>query len=66
MPVTTFNVDDKMDKTLEELKIYLGATSKSEVLRKAVALLNIAKNAEQPDGSIVLKKDGAEVKIIIK
>ena len=66
MPVTTFNIDEKMDKTLDALKIHFGATSKAEVLRKAVALLNIAKDAEQSDGSIVLKKDGEEIKILVK
>jgi hypothetical protein len=56
----------KMDKTLEELKEHFGASSKAEVLRKAVALLKIATESEAPDGSIIIRKDGEEQKIIIK
>lgn len=66
MAVTSFSVDAKMDKKLEELKEHFGASSKSEVIRKAVALLNIAKDAEQSDGSFVIKKGDEEVKVIVK
>ena len=66
MPVTTFNVDEKMDKTLEDLKDYLGATSKAEVIRRAIALLKVAKDAAQDDGSFVIKKKGEDVKVIVK
>jgi hypothetical protein len=66
MGVTTFNIDDRMDKTLEELKEHYGASSKAEVLRKAVALLNVAKNAEQPDGSVVIRKDDEDLKVIVR
>ena len=66
MAVTTFNIDEKMDKTLEDLKQHYGASSKAEVLRKAVAFLNIAKNAEQPDGSVVIKKDDEDVRVLVR
>lgn len=66
MAVTTFNIDPKMDKTLEDLKEHYGATSKAEILRKAVALLTIAKDAEQADGSLMIQKDGKDVKISIR
>lgn len=67
MPVTSFNIDPKMDKTLEELKQHLGASSKAEVIRKAVALLNVAKDAEQADGSVVIKnRRGVEMRVIVK
>ena len=67
MPVTSFNIDSKMDKTLEELKQHLGASSKVEVIRKAVALLNVAKDAEQRDGSVVIKNSrGVEMRVIVK
>lgn len=66
MAVTTFNMSGKMDKTLEELKEHFGASSKAEVLRKAVALLKIATESEAPDGSIIIRKGGEEQKIIIK
>lgn len=66
MPVTTFNIDEKMGKTLEELQVHFGASSKAEVLRKAVALLKIAKESEAADGSITIRKDDEDQKIIIK
>jgi Arc/MetJ-type ribon-helix-helix transcriptional regulator len=66
MPVTSFNIDKQMDDKLEELKEHFGASSKAEVIRKAVALLNVAKEAEQGDGTLVIKKNGEEVKVLVK
>ena len=66
MAVTTFNIDEKMSLALEELKIHFGASSKAEVLRKAVALLKIATESEAADGSIIIRKDNVDQKIIIK
>jgi hypothetical protein len=51
---------------IEELKDHFGASSKAEVLRKAVALLKIATESEAADGSIIIRKDGVDQKIIIK
>jgi hypothetical protein len=64
---TSFNIDPTMDQTLEQLKKHFGASSKSEVLRKAVALLNVAAKHENDDGSVTIlqnKKD--ETKIILR
>ena len=67
MAVTSINIDAKMDKTLEDLKFHFGASSKAEVIRKAVALLNVAKNAEQPDGSVVIMSSrGVELRVVVK
>lgn len=66
MAVTTFNVDPKMDKTLEELKEHFGASSKSEVLRKAVALLKVASERERKDGSIVIQGENEDVRVIVR
>ncbi len=66
MPLTSFNIDEKTDRTLEELKAHFGASSKAEVVRKAIAFLNVAKDAEQADGSVVIKKNGAELRVIVK
>ncbi|HUN72164.1 MAG TPA: hypothetical protein VMU52_07615 [Steroidobacteraceae bacterium] len=64
--MTTFNMDAQMEKTLEDLKKHFGASSKAEVLRKAVALLNVAKEHEQADGSIVIRQDDQDVKVIMR
>lgn len=66
MAVTTFNIDEKMGQSLEDLKEHFGASSKAEVLRKAVALLKIAMESEAADGSITIRKDNVDQKIIIK
>ena len=66
MPLTTFNIDERTDRTLEELKTHFGASSKAEIVRKAIAFLNVAKDAEEPDGSVVIKKHGGEVRVIVK
>ncbi|WP_031407496.1 hypothetical protein [Thiomonas sp. FB-Cd] len=66
MAVTTFNVDPKLDQTLEALKTHYHASSKAEILRKAVALLNVASRSEQEDGSVIIRQDGQDVKIILR
>jgi hypothetical protein len=66
MAVTTFNVDEKMEQSLEDLKKYLGATSKAEVIRRAVALLKVLSESEEFDGSITIQKAGKPQKLIIK
>ena len=66
MAVTTFNIDEKMGQSLEDLKEHFGASSKAEVLRKAVALLKIAMESEAADGSITIRKDNVDQKIIIR
>jgi len=66
MAVTTFNFDEKTGQVLEDLKVHFGASSKAEVLRKAIALLNVATEYEAADGSITIRKDDVDQKIIIK
>ena len=67
MAVTSFNVDAKLDQTLEDLKKHFGASSKAEVLRKAVALLKVASDNEQPDGSIVIRiGQNKDMKVLVR
>jgi Arc/MetJ-type ribon-helix-helix transcriptional regulator len=66
MGPTTFSVDEKMDKQLEELREHLGVSSKSEVIRQALALLKIAKQAAQPDGSLIIKNGDEELTVKLK
>ena len=47
MATTSFKFDDRTTEILEELKDHYGATSKAEVLRKAIGLLDIAADAEK-------------------
>ena len=66
MKLTSFNVDERMDATLEDLKEHYNASSKAEVIRKAVALLKIAKENEQKDGSLIIRRDNEDLKVLVK
>jgi hypothetical protein len=55
MAQTSFDVDRKFDLTLEDLRRHYGAATKGDVLRKAVALLKVAQQNEQPDGSLLIR-----------
>lgn len=61
MGTTSFKFDARTNKLLEELRQHYGASSKAEVLRKAIALLDIAAEAEDEDRQIMVEsKDGKE------
>ena len=63
---TTFGFDKKTMKTLDELKTELGASSKVEVLRKAIALLKLAQEAQSRGGEIILgEPDGTKKQIVL-
>jgi hypothetical protein len=66
MPITSFNIDSKLDGTLEMLKDHYGASSKAEILRKAIALLNVARRSEEPDGSVVIRHNDQDVRVVLK
>ena len=67
MAVTSFNIDPKLDATLEDLKKHYGAASKAEVLRKAIALLKVASDNEQADGSIAMKTaQNKELRVVVR
>jgi hypothetical protein len=67
MAVTSFNVDPKLDQTLEDLKRHYGAASKAEVLRKAIALLKVVQENEQPDGSVMIRtSQNRDMKVLVR
>jgi hypothetical protein len=67
MAVTSFNVDPKLDQTLEDLKKHYGAASKAEVLRKAIALLKVVRENEQPDGSVLIRtSQNKDMKVLVR
>jgi hypothetical protein len=67
MAVTSFNIDAKLDQTLEDLKVHYHASSKAEILRKAIALLKVASANEQPDGSIAMKTpQNKELRVVVR
>jgi hypothetical protein len=67
MAVTSFNMDPKLDQTLEDLKKHYGAASKAEVLRKAIALLKVVRENEQPDGSVLIRTtQNRDMKVLVR
>ena len=62
MATTSFKFDDRTTEILEELKDHYGATSKAEVLRKAIGLLDIAADAEKQQRYLVVESEDQTVK----
>ena len=62
----TFTIDDSTDQLLERLKNALGKTSRAEILRKAIALLEVATEAEQEGGSIATLDQAGNVRHRVK
>ena len=65
MAMTSFDFDKKLTETIDKLKKDMGATSRSEVLRRAIALLQIANTATRDGSELVIKKKGQTEKHII-
>lgn len=52
---TTFKFDEKLTATLEELKAATGASSKAEIVRRAIALLKVVQDAKDDGGELVIR-----------
>ena len=64
---STFQVDEQFDRTLTSLMIHYELPSQADVLRKAVALLRLAQQNEQADGSVVIRDArGADVRVKVR
>ena len=62
---TTFKFNRQTLDVIEQLKKEFGATSKAEVIRKALALLELARQAKQKGGSVgIINEDGTHHKIL--
>ena len=55
--LSTFKFDEKLTKTIEELKDSTSASSKAEVIRKAIALLKAVQDASEDGEKIILRKE---------
>ena len=60
MAVTTFNISPALTTKLADLQEHYGASSKAEIIRKAIALLDFAKDSEHSDGTIVITQANDE------
>jgi Arc/MetJ-type ribon-helix-helix transcriptional regulator len=58
MPRVNFDVSPELDRIIEKLVTQTGSASKSEVLRRAIALMEIAAEAKQEGKKLmVAEKD---------
>ena len=51
----TLNLDKKAEQSIEDLKQHYGASSKAEVIRKALALLQVAARVQNGNGTLYAK-----------
>lgn len=66
MPRVNFDVSAELDQTLDRLVKQTGSSSKSEVLRRAIALMDVAAEAKQKGEKVVIAdKDRIPVAEII-
>ena len=64
--VTSIKFDRKTGELLDELRIHYGATSKAEVIRKAVALLTVAVAAEKDGAKLMVISENYKKEIIVR
>jgi Arc/MetJ-type ribon-helix-helix transcriptional regulator len=62
----TLNLDRKAEKSIDALREHYGATSKAEVIRKALALLQVAAEIDASKGELLARKNNKETKIIVR
>jgi Arc/MetJ-type ribon-helix-helix transcriptional regulator len=66
MATTSFSFDPKIVKVIDKLQGDIHAGSRSEVLRRAITLLKLSKDAEKNGAELIIRdKDGREQRIII-
>jgi hypothetical protein len=58
--LTTFKFDGEFLATIEELKKATKATSKAEIVRRAVTLLKVVQDAKEKGDKIVLRSKNAK------
>lgn len=59
---TTFKFDEKLTRTLDELKTATGASSKAEIVRRAIALLKVVQEATEEGGEVVIRNSHGDDK----
>ncbi len=60
MAVTSFEVDDRTAKLLAQLQKTFGVKTNAAVIRKALALANVARRQADADNTITITSEGKE------
>lgn len=55
--LSTFKFDEQLTATIEELKSATSATSKAEIVRRAITLLKVVQDAKDRGEKIVLRTE---------
>jgi hypothetical protein len=62
----TLELDNKAERSIEKLKEFYGVMSKADVIRKALALLQIAAEVDETKGELIARKGNRETRIIVR
>jgi aminopeptidase N len=62
MSTSTFKFDERTERMIEQLKVSFNAPTKAEVMRKALALLELARQAKESNQSLAIVDKGTSVK----
>jgi hypothetical protein len=62
--LSTFRFDEQLTKTIEELKNASSASSKAEIVRRAITLLKIVQDATSSGEKLVLRREDKEGKTV--
>jgi hypothetical protein len=63
--VTSFALDPKSRKALEELRDALNASSNAEVIRRALTLLQLASKTTSKGGQVILRENGRDREVVM-
>jgi hypothetical protein len=63
--ITSFALDPKSRKALDELRTALNASSNAEVIRRALTLLQMAAKTTGNGGQVILREDGRDREIVM-
>lgn len=68
MPQITLKIDPKTEAILEALRAHFNASTRAEVIRKAIALLELAMEAEQKNRELAIldDEDGSQRRILLR
>lgn len=63
--LSTFKFDPKLTATIEDLKKATSATSKAEIVRRAITLLKVVQEAKDRGEELMLVKDDKQTRVIL-
>ncbi|MDP1997157.1 MAG: hypothetical protein Q8J90_08145 [Gallionella sp.] len=62
--LSTFKFDEQLTKTLDDLKSASSASSKAEIVRRAITLLKVVQDATANGEKLVLRREDKDGKMV--